>query len=633
MTVREFFDRGNVTRDRFPGKEQLPIYLGSGRAGVCLDGYGLMDPELLPDTQRNQPLAYKTACHYGKGAFELDAWMPLYRLRFEKLPELAQEGYSQTLELYTGTLTTCYTLQNGGEVKLTAFFSTKYRDTLSFVVEHTGYLPAICLEPVESVPGWYGGEITAEVTKTKSGFVSKTNRVETRVEMEVWSEGASVLRARNRLFFPASGGRHLIRISVNETPPTPSSIDEWMTETQAAFAKSLGESYVEIPDDFVMAMTARSIYYVTSSFAPDCYPSPPMGWTGYGWPFHFPQDVSYLHPAMLRLGKVDLAKAIVETYRKTLLYMESITKRIYGGGGAMWAWEYPIHSSDEMLSSGSPNEFQYEIHNVAYPARMAYETSLYLKDSTWTEEVAKPVIRASAEFFATHLTKDGEGWSLHVIPSMSQDEFAGQNGRNYLCALYSARYTLETAVKMGMGEYQHFLEEGLRFDLLLDPRENLYKTGENMKSENWSMEKHPVQLNPLVFLPKGDLNEQEINAYHRRNFICRDTETGVFYGWTLGTFWVSASHMEDGEGLYYELHRTEKAHFLDPDSLAFYESSDLADSPYYVTTHGFWLQAVLDAFVSDFSGKTQLTPALPKAWEGAKYHNLHTRDGVWSSET
>ena len=90
MTVREFFDRGNVTRDRFPGKEQLPIYLGSGRAGVCLDGYGLMNPELLPDTQRNQPLAYKTACHYGKGAFELDAWMPLYRLRFEKLPELAR---------------------------------------------------------------------------------------------------------------------------------------------------------------------------------------------------------------------------------------------------------------------------------------------------------------------------------------------------------------------------------------------------------------------------------------------------------------------------------------------------------------------------------------------------------------
>ena len=34
----------------------------------------------------------------------------------------------------------------------------------------------------------------------------------------------------------------------------------------------------------------------------------------------------------------------------------------------------------------------------------------------------------------------GGRWSLAVTPSMSQDEYGQADGRNYLCALYSARY-------------------------------------------------------------------------------------------------------------------------------------------------------------------------------------------------
>ena len=376
-------------------------------------------------------------------------------------------------------------------------------------------------------------------------------------------------------------------------------------------------------------MTARSIYYVVSSFATgDSSPSAPMGWSGYGWPFHFPQDISFLHPAMLRLGMIDLAKAIVDYFGKTLSDMEKISRRIYGGRGAMWAWEYPIHPGDHLMKSGSPNIYQFEIHNAAYPARMAYETALQLNDPDWTERTAKPIIRASAEFYASHLIPDNGKWSLHVIPSMSQDELASENKRNYLCALYSARYCFITARKMGMTEYQKYLDDGLRFDLLVDEEEKLYKTSEEMLSENWGKEKHPVQLNPIVFLPVGHLDKYEENAYRRRAFICAATRQDIFYGWTPGTFWLAASHMGDGDALYQELHRCQRSDFMDPDQLGFYETTNNFDSPYYVTTHGFWLQAVLDAFVCDYNGETHLCAAVPEAWRGAEYHNLRTKDGV-----
>ena len=190
-----------------------------------------------------------------------------------------------------------------------------------------------------------------------------------------------------------------------------------------------------------------------------------MGWTGAGWRFHFPQDISYIHPALLRMGHYDLAKRIVEFYRERIDDIRAITHRIYGGRGTMWAWEFPIGTGTDLLKNDSPNPYQYEIHNAAYPARMAYETSLHLNDAAWTAAVALPVIRESAEFYASHMVKEANGrYSLEVTPSMSQDEFAKPNGRNYLCALYSARYTFRVASAMGLKDYDEYLRAGLAFD-------------------------------------------------------------------------------------------------------------------------------------------------------------------------
>jgi hypothetical protein len=353
-----------------------------------------------------------------------------------------------------------------------------------------------------------------------------------------------------------------------------------------------------------------------------------MGWTGAGWRFHFPQDISYIHPALLRMGHYDLAKRIVEFYCERIDDMRTITHRIYGGRGTMWAWEFPIGTGTDLLKDASPNPYQYEIHNAAYPVRMAYETSLHLNDAAWTAEIALPVIRESAEFYASHLVKEANGrYSLEVTPSMSQDEFAKPNGRNYLCALYSARYTFRVASAMGLKEYDEFLRAGLAFDRLIDAEHGIYCTGEIMLEENFGKEKHPVQLNPLVFLPSPELDKYEQNAYEKRYDICSAAKSRIYHGWTLAMFWLASSHIGNAEALATELAMADDADYRDPERLEFYESSKVPSSIYYVTTHGVYLQAVQDAFVSDMFGDLRIESCVPASWKGSEYVNLHAFGG------
>ena len=501
------------------------------------------------------------------------------------------------------------------------------------------------LVPEAEVAGHYGLHFTVKNDLCANGFTSYTNACQTNVRINILTEiGEHTIRPcddRLRLRFSNGKGRHLILIltgddknEAREVAEEISSIDAWIASAQAAWEQTFGSSYVSLPDKFLSAMAARSLYYILSSFSDlPSPPSPPMGYTGYGWPFHFPQDISFIHPVLLRLGKIEHAKRIVEHYRETLEKLERITHRIYGGNGVMWAWIYPMGDGEDYLNDGAPNPCYYEIHNAAYPARMAYETALQAKNEEWTRNIALPIIRSSAEFYASHLKRSSSGtWDLHVVPSMSQDEFAGVNLPNYLCALYSARYCFEIASRVGISDYAQYLEDGLSFAPLFDPTRNLYRTSEQMKEETWGLEKHPVQLNPLIFLPFA-ANDTELNAYVRRADICEATKNNFIHGWTLAAFCLAAAHVKDSEGLEKELSRGALSDYHDVESLSFYETSQASTMPYYVTTHGFWLQALLDAFVNDFFGETAIESAIPPQWKGAEYHNLYTKDGVPHSGT
>lgn len=628
--------RGDVFRKGFD-PERLPLYLGSGDGGALFDAYGLIG-EAVKDDEFG---AFKHRDYYMRGRYGIDYWLPLYTLTLAQRPAAAPEEYRQRLRLFAGTLETEMVLA-GEKLSSEVFFHPGKRDVLALILRGAWKLK---LAPVRRPSGGYKEVFEVKPEVTADGFVIRTNRSEVAVtfkivrtagECRVDRDGADTFVTMER------GGECLLLVGSAAASRAAAllaeldgagSAEAWRASAAEAWAKRWGDAYLDLADDRRQRDWARSLYYVLCSFSPDGVPSAPMGWIGAKWRFHFPQDISYIHPALLRLGHYDIAKRIVEFYRERVDDVRAITRRLYGGSGTMWPWEFPIGGGTELLANEVPNVYQFEIHNAAYPARMAYETSLHLRDADWTRDVALPVVKGSAEFYASHLEREANGrYSLNVTPSMSQDEFGTPNGRNYLCGLYSARYTFKTAVALGLKEYEKYLASGLSFDRLIDREHGIYRTAEVLCAANYGSEKHPVQLNPLTFLPAAP-DEYELNAYRQRFDICGAAKERVYNGWTLAAFWLASSHLGDAAALEHELALGDDPDYRDAEMLQFYETSKRTNRPYYVTTHGLYLQAVQDAFVCDLFGGTVLENAVPKSWRGSRYVNLRIRDGNACSGT
>ena len=624
--------RGDVVRRGFD-PARIPLYLGSGSCGALFDAFGLVGAGPL---QTENAGTFQHADHYARGRWGLDYWLGLFRMAFSYGPPKQVRNYVQRLSLFTGRLETAFTAE-GKRWRSSVGFDPERRDLM--VLELEGPWDLV-IAPCVDARGGYGERFTLGPAMARDGFAFRTGRSETSVRIRadgaaVSLEGAGIrvkVEREARIVVGAAAADRAGELA--EELAAAAGEPSFFAASAAAWRRRWGDAFLSLSDDRLQAMWARSVYYLFCSLAPTGAPSAPMGWTGLGWHFGFPQDVSYLHPALLRLGHTDLAKGIVEFYRSRLDDMTAMTSRLYGGRGAMWAWEFPIGRGGGALAHGAPNVYQFEIHNAAYPARMALETARTLKDEKWTAEVAAPVVRASAEFYASHLTRGDDGrWSLAVTPSMSQDEYGQADGRNYLCALYSARYAFAAACELGMEEFRRYLDDGLAFDRLADGERGVYRPAETARDGWFGGEKHPVQLNPLTFLPWPTLNGYERRAYDRRYEICGPAARRDFRGWTLMANALASSHLGEAEELMRELDMAFDPDYTDPERLEFYESSFCPGSAYYVTSHGLFLQALNDAFVCDVFGRTELEKAVPKALKGSRYEGLRTADGRRHSGT
>ncbi|MGD0090893.1 MAG: hypothetical protein ABSE73_13330 [Planctomycetota bacterium] len=675
---------GDILRSRWPERmaEHVNLYLGSGRFGACFDACGLMH-----NGARGQPLesiaqtVLMHADHWHRGAWGLDYWLPLGRLIWAGAPPGPPKKYQQELRLEHGyLLTECSwpTLS----LTLVAYFHPARRDLLAVHVSYKGSnasaMPDLLLAPETDIHTHYGQHLAATAETLEHAEVPgwwlgriRAGTADSVLALRVLSaHGRAQLKAGHAgplVHFSGKQGRHLLLIGaagfprraelcadLNAVQDAQALIDEAF----AAWRKRWGEAWVDVPVPEYQALWERSHYYVLSSYAPDARaPAAPMGWSGSGWPFHFPQDVSYIHPALLRLGYLDIARAWVDFYRGQLEAMQEYTRRIYKAQGSMWAWEFPIGPHSELLKEGTPNWFQFEIHNAAYPARMAREAAKYLRDPQWAVAAAWPIVRETARFYGAILKRENDGtWGIHAQPSMGQDEMGGQDAANYLCALFSARYALQEALAMAeelnqtepeLAHWQGILREGLAFNRLLDKAQGIYVTCEGLLgAKQVGKQKHPVQLNPLIFLPlwgdppdrpapggltsrptAGELAAPTKQAYALRDGLCAGVRDHFYHGWTLAAYWLAAAHSRDAEGLLHELGQALPARYVDQEFIQIYETSGSTHMPFYVTSHGLYLQALNDALVSDYWGQTEIGAACPRAWEGANFTALRTADG------
>lgn len=666
MDIETAVEAGDIVRQQWPGdaERHINLYLGSGRCGGCFDAWGLMNADHPGRSAR--PVSRTMLMHadvWERGAWGLDYWRPLVRLVHADAEPDRPQAYRQHQRLLSGRIQT-HVRRGPLQWTITAMTRPDRPDQIGLRVQWQGEgsPPSIALVPVASLHGHYNQHVTGDlelvgVQRDRATVRTRLGGGRGAIALRLLGEGATASGQghRLRIDFADRRGDVLVLLvlggadragelerQLQQAEPTP---EAWSDAAAGAWRRRWGQAFVHVEDPTLQAMWARSMFYVLSSYGPDVRsPAAPMGWSANVWPFHFPQDVSYIHPALLRTGHHDIARAIAEFYRDRLDNMRDATRRIYSVPGVMWAWEFPIGPDSQLLRDGTPNAFQFEIHNAAYPVRMAYETGLHLRDPAWMREVAAPIARESARFYASIATRERDGrWSLFVRPSMGQDEMGGADARNYLCALFSARYCFQTLARLSpliddaalKQQCEAILRDGLAFERLRDANTGLLATCEGLAgASQLGRQKHPVQLNPLLFLPMDQAPDADAQAAYRQRYrLCRGMSEQCSYGWTLAAFWLASSHMGDAAGLDAGLRSCPEYKLTDRDWIQLFEGTPAQDSPFYVTSHGLWLQAMQDAVVSDYWGTTQIGHALPPSWGRVTFHDLRTADGRTHSGT
>jgi hypothetical protein len=652
---------GNILRDHWPAKleNHVNLYLGGGRCGASFNAFGLMNPSRQPEAGGIGNTALMHADHWHRGAFGMDYWLPIARLIWQNFSPTQPNQYRQELELYRGRL---ITELRWPELRwsISACFHPYHRDLLAIHLrfEATRTAPSLLLGPETDLNVWYGQHLACTAHSIEfdpqrwSLMQVRAGTADSLLALRLVSDDGTARLAPSsqgvQINFEGKRGSHLLLIGTSRADRRAELCDEmgaitspadFFDDAAIAWERRWGESHVSVPVKKYQALWARSLFYVLSSYAPDVRsPAPPCGWSANMWPLHFPQDVSYIHPALLRLGHIDIARSWIEFYRQYLDNMRGYTRDVYHADGVMWAWEFPIGPDSQLLRNGSPNSAQYEIHNAAYPARMARETAMQMGDRQWTIETAWPIVRESARFFGSVLRREDDGtWGIHVVPSMGQDEMGGINGKNYLDALFSAQYCLQTALKMAdeLGQsdpafdrWRRILRDGLAFRRLQVWPQRIYATCEGLAGcAQIGRQKHPVQLNPSIFLPSGQPDDFLRSAFEQRQTLCAGVRENFYHGWTLAAYWLAASHLGDSLGLENDLGQAVPSQYIDPDWIQIYETSGAKGAPFYVTSHGLYLQAMNDAIANDYWGPTQVGAACPAEWADVQFHRLHMLNG------
>ena len=627
MNISETIRRGNITRE-FPGQYDVPaLYLGSGDFGGCFDETGFMNIPYQGRAHSNS--VFMHADYYHRGKYGLHYHLPVMQLKLSS-PEKPRSG-RQTLDLWDGQLTTESTY-DGGRISLRASFSPERRDVFALLIDYeaTGTLPRVRLCGLPEISVDYGTFLSGSLELSIVGstpdvysaeYTASAGNARAVVSLRVAATGGAgvtFLPDGVTLTLGGNPGRGQIRLYIGvsafeRAPQMRRQLDESLSDGFFDFAalswhRRWGDNIVTVDDDDMTRLFVRSVYYILCSFSPsaNCI-APPTGWTSNAWAFHFPQDFSYIAPVLLKLGHADIMRAKLDYYYRQLDTMREYTRRIYHADGTMWAWEFPIGDDSHILPDDVPNHFQFEIHNAAYVSRMAWETALCLGDDDWAKNTALPIIFETAKFYLSILKCEDDGsYGITLVPSMGQDEFGGEDAKNYLCALYAAEYSLKTALAAaerygaafdGAAKAREILASGIAFERLYNPEFGAYQTYECPPDEfRFGRMKHPVPLMPLTFLPKpkGELNAAELIAYRRRYDLCERAHEHFFSGWTLFDYLLAEARMGDVDAFRKDFAEIRVSDNADPELTAIYETCRTHACAYYITSHGLLAQAVIE---------------------------------------
>lgn len=617
----------DIHRNICRNTKTIPLYQGNGRFGCSYGALGLHDrPEAVNKYGKTQFMHVR---YHARTKFNADYLLPLAKIYWNETPGDTAD-YSQHQSFYDGVLTT----QFGSEpnrIKTTTWFDPVDKDAAGIRIEIKDSAPDIILKPFAETPVHYNQSLVqTSVIGNESDIWRIDMTCENAAATIYLKTDAAVQKENNYLRLRLHKGENNILVSINQ--PIKTNPAESLGQTNSLWHdKWANTGCLMLPDTDAQNTWIRSMAMFLSSYNDDGLGiTPPCGLTGNGWPFGFPQDVSFVHPVLLAAGHINIAKAWVERWADDLNGMKEYTRRLLNTDGILFPWTYPYGSLQGYHTPEPPNKFYYEIHNTGYLARMAHETAIFANDGAWTEKYARPLIKETAEFYKNICTKGDDGlWHLFVTPSMGQDEKGGADQKDYLCALYSAKYCFLRAIEYNLdtdGTYRQILN-GLAFTALLS-HQGIYYTCAGSGESDFGKQKHPVQLNALAYLPVDDeISAQSRKAYESRYEITLDAKEPFFYGWTLGEFLLAGSRNGNSREWLKDWNNMRPADYVDAEWIQIYETSRSHGMTFYNTTSGLVAQSLLNNLICDWYGKLEIAKCNP--WKGkALIRNIRSLLGV-----
>ena len=621
----------DVIRTVYSEDPSLPLNQANGYFGGSFSQLGLhIRPENREVLQKYGNTTFLHVDRYYRGKFNMDYLIPVCRIYWGQ--EFADiSDYEQHQSYYDGILTTRF-VSGGESISVTSWFDPVDHDMACFLFQ-AGETPGhdVILEAEKALKLHYSQEVTQEVTITAGeGCWKMELGIKGRKDICYVYSDAPGLVEDNCLRLNISGDKY---VRIVYASPVGTDVKESLAQTKDWWHRTWQESgFLELPEKDAQLMWVRSMYLQLSTYAAQKKGLlPPSGFAANCWPFAYSQDLSYIAPVLLATGHGDVVKAWAEYYAERVEGMKDYAKRVFGAEGAFCPWGYPYGSFDGFHDPEVPNQYYYELHNAAYMVRMVYEASLHVNDEAWTRQNAEPIVRECAAFYKSICAKEDDGfWHLFNDPGMGQDEMGGFNQKDYLCALYSAKYCFERAVLMGLdtdGTYSKILREGLAFPAL-QSENGYYYACQGSGAKDFGMQKHPVQLNELAYLPTEPTpSAAAVAAYGHRYEITERAEEPFFWGWTLGEFLLSGSRLGDKEGWRKDWGNMVKSENVDPDLIQVYEGSRIWDISYYSSTNGLFQQSLINNLVCDWYGELEIAKCYP--WEGeTRFKDIHSLLGV-----
>lgn len=647
MNMKDLIQRGNICTSACM-KESPGRYLGNGRFGTVLSGFGLNEQ---PRRQNENPLEgrslFSHMSHWGRFRFVSDSTggetvadylLPLFRVYWEQEPKQTTM-YRQYQDFYHGTVSTAFTNEKGQNIRVTGWTDMVEKNLSCFTVQLSdGEYPIRMDAVTEFIPYAFlykkRTRQSVKVTKVGEGWKlticcgDTVNRrssevyLYTNADVEPGQDGVRIVAKAGKTDLLISYGSPVREMNAEESLKRTNHAWNWLWERTGWFS---------FPDDRAQQMWVRSMAYLLSSYTDsECGIQPTSGLSGNMFPFHFVQDMGYIAPALMMMGHVDIVRFWLEKFAGEIPEMRAYAKHLWQEAKGIYPpWELPFGTMDDYHRPCVPVVYCYEPHNVGYLCRMAAETAEYLQDDNWTQRVAVPLIRECAVFYRAFASKGSDSfWHLKWYPCVGQDEAGGQNKSDYLCSLYSAKYCFTAMVRFGLdedGEYAEILRDGLCFETLISGRGTFHTA---RGADDFGRQKHPVQLDGITYMPtECEALQPERLAYRLRHEITDGAKIPYYEGWTLGQFLLAGTNLGDTAGWKQDWGQMHPANYTDPGWVQIYETSGQTEKSFYMATHGLVLQSLIRNYVNDYWNRIDIA-ACPVFGDGVAFGNIQTRLGV-----